>query len=89
MNPMINADFERRVVIKPEDYQWVDSPMPGVQRMMLERMGSEAGRATSIVRYAPLSEFSPHIPTGAEEFLVLEGVFSDEHHIFVLYGIRI
>ncbi|WP_415895224.1 cupin domain-containing protein [Neptuniibacter sp. PT34_22] len=75
----INADFEQRVVILPEDYHWVDSPMAGVERMMLDRIGAESARATSIVRYAPFSEFSPHIHSGGEEFFVLEGVFSDEH----------
>lgn len=29
--------------------------------------------------YAPGSRFSPHIHTGGEEFLVLDGVFQDEH----------
>jgi anti-sigma factor ChrR (cupin superfamily) len=76
---LVNADFDKRVVIKPEDYTWVDSPMPGVERMMLDRVGKESGRATSIVRYAPFSEFSSHVHTGGEEFIVLEGIFSDEH----------
>jgi len=75
----INADFSERVVVRPEDYEWVDSPMPGVRRMMLDRVGDEVARATSLVRYAPDSDFSRHEHTGGEEFLVLEGVFSDEH----------
>ncbi|GAA6154275.1 cupin domain-containing protein [Pseudoteredinibacter isoporae] len=75
----INNDFDHRVVIRPSDYHWVDSPMPGVERMMLDRIGDEVGRTTSLVRYAPNSEFSPHIHSGGEEFLVLEGIFSDEH----------
>jgi anti-sigma factor ChrR (cupin superfamily) len=79
MDTRINADFTERVVIRPEDYKWVDSPMPGVQRMMLDRIGDEVARATSIVRYQPFSEFSPHIHEGGEEFLVLAGTFSDEH----------
>jgi hypothetical protein len=36
-------------------------------------------RATSIVRYAPHSRFAPHTHGGGEEFLVLDGVFQDEH----------
>ena len=79
MTTLINADFEQRVVIQPADYKWVDSPMPGVERMMLDRVGDEVARATSIVRYAPHSSFSSHTHTGGEEFLVLDGVFSDEH----------
>lgn len=79
MTTRINADFEQRAVVRPEDYQWVDSPMPGVERMMLDRIGDEVARATSIVRYKPNSTFSPHVHSGGEEFFVLEGVFSDEH----------
>ena len=49
---------------------------------MLDRIGDEVARATSIVRYAPGSHFSPHTHGGGEEFLVLEGVFQDEHGDF-------
>src|SRR5205085_962686 len=37
---------------------------------------------TSIVRYALRSRFSPHTHDGGEEFLVLDGVFQDEHGDF-------
>ena len=77
---LINADFDKRIVIRPEDYHWVPSPMPGVERMMLDRIGDEVARATTIVRYQPNSEFSRHTHSGGEEFYVLEGVFSDEHN---------
>ncbi|MBC6480367.1 MAG: cupin domain-containing protein [Hormoscilla sp. GM7CHS1pb] len=46
---------------------------------MLERDGEEIGRATTIVRFAPNSSFPMHSHGGGEEFLVLSGVFSDEH----------
>ncbi|HAI72525.1 MAG TPA: cupin [Alteromonas australica] len=82
MTTLINADFEQRVVIQPTDYHWIESPMPGVERMMLDRVGDEVARATSVVRYAPHSEFSSHTHNGGEEFLVLEGVFSDEHQSY-------
>lgn len=75
----LNADFSERVVVRPEDYSWVDSPMPGVERMMLDRIGEEVARATSLVRYAPNSSFSRHEHGGGEEFFVLEGEFRDEH----------
>lgn len=75
----LNANFCERVVIRPEDYTWVDSPASGVQRMMLDRIGEEVARATTIVRFAPNSTFDPHTHGGGEEFLVLDGVFSDEH----------
>jgi len=79
MSTLLNADFDQRVVIRPEDYQWVPSPMPGVERMMLDRIGDEVARATSIVRYAPYSQFSSHTHDGGEEIFVLDGVFADEH----------
>lgn len=49
---------------------------------MLDRIGGEVARATSLVRYAPNSKFSSHVHTGGEEFLVLNGVFQDEHGDF-------
>ena len=82
MTTLINADFDERIVIEPSNYNWVNSPMKGVNRMMLDRIGDEAARATSIVRYEPFSEFSSHTHEGGEEFLVLDGVFSDEHHSY-------
>lgn len=75
----INDDFSQRVVVRPDEYQWIASPMPGVERMMLDRIGNEIARATTIVRYAPNSEFSPHTHGGGEEYFVLDGVFSDEN----------
>lgn len=78
----VNADFSRRAVVTPDLYRWVDSPQPGVQRMMLDRLGGERARATSLVRYAPGSVFPPHGHPGGEEILVLSGTFSDGsgHH---------
>ena len=73
----INADFNERVVINTNEMSWTPSPMPGVERKMLDRIGEEIARATSLVRYAPNSHFSAHTHGGGEEFLVLEGEFND------------
>lgn len=51
--------------------------MAGVERQMLDRIGDEVARATSIVRYAPDARFSEHRHGGGEEFLVLAGSFHD------------
>jgi anti-sigma factor ChrR (cupin superfamily) len=75
----LNADFTQRALVHSESLDWVASPMPGVDRRMLDRIGDEVARATSIVRYAPGSKFSAHTHTGGEEFIVLDGVFQDEH----------
>ena len=74
----LNADFTRRVAVHAADLAWTPSPIAGVERRMLDRVGGEVARATSIVRYAPNSCFSAHTHDGGEEFLVLEGIFSDE-----------
>ena len=75
----INAEFNQRVVISPDEYQWVSSPIAGVERMMFDRIGDEIARATSLVRYHPNSMFASHTHEGGEEILVLEGTFGDEH----------
>jgi quercetin dioxygenase-like cupin family protein len=75
----INADFAAPVIVATESLPWQASPMKGVERRMLDRVGGEVARATSIVRYAPGSHFSAHVHAGGEEFIVLEGVFQDEH----------
>lgn len=75
----LNADFSQRVVVHAARLQWMPSPSGGVERRMLDRIGDEVARATSIVRYAPESHFSAHTHGGGEEFLVLDGTFQDEH----------
>lgn len=75
----VNADFNHFACVTPAHYEWVTSPSAGVERMMLDRIGDEVARATSLVRYAPNTQFSRHTHGGGEEILVLEGVFADEH----------
>ena len=78
----LNSDFSQRVLIHSDEVDWIPSPMVGVDRRMLDRIGDEVARATTIVRYAPGSHFSSHVHSGGEEFIVLEGVFQDEHGDF-------
>lgn len=78
----LNADFSQRVVLHADDIPWRDSPIKGVSRRMLDRIGEEVARATTIVRYDPGSRFAPHVHDGGEEFIVLDGVFQDEHGDF-------
>ncbi len=74
----LNADLSRTAVVDSTAIPWVPSPMAGVERRMLERDGDEVARATSVVKYAPGSAFAAHSHGAGEEFLVLDGVFSDE-----------
>ena len=51
--PSINADFSLKVVQHTTKRPFVVSPNPQVKRIMLDRVGDEIARATSIVRYEP------------------------------------
>ena len=74
----VNANFDERAVVNTRDMDWISSPSSGVDRRMLDRIGGEVARATTIVRFDPGSSFPMHTHDGGEEFLVLEGTFSDE-----------
>ena len=74
---LLNSDFSQRAIVTPDDYQWIPSPQPGVERVMLDRIGREQARATSLVWYAPGSEFPAHSHPGGEEILVLDGIFTE------------
>jgi len=75
---LINADFTTRVVLTTDQLPWLPSPQQGVERRLLDRIGGEIARATSLVRYAPSSMFPAHEHALGEELFVLSGVFSDE-----------
>ena len=78
----LHADLTKRAVVDSTKLDWIASPLAGVERRMLERDGDEVARATTIVRYAPESTFDPHVHALGEEYVVLEGTFSDEHGDF-------
>lgn len=78
----IRANFDRFASMLAADYEWIASPAAGVDRVMLDRVGGERARATSIVRYAPHSEFPEHEHSGGEEYFVLDGEFGDEHGLY-------
>jgi anti-sigma factor ChrR (cupin superfamily) len=76
---MVNQDFTKRIAVNSENETWHKSPSDGVERLYLERDdGGESAVATTIVRFAPGSKFDEHVHDGGEEFIVLEGTFSDE-----------
>ncbi|WP_316155104.1 cupin domain-containing protein [Cupriavidus sp. BIC8F] len=74
---LVNADFSQRAIVMPHQYQWIASPNGEVDRAMLDRLGGENTRATSIVRYGPGASFPRHQHPGGEEILVLSGTFSE------------
>lgn len=76
----IRADFDRRVVVLAGEEPWVVSPSANVERKMLDRIGDEeVAHATSVVRIARGAAVPHHVHARGEEFLVLEGLFSDAH----------
>jgi quercetin dioxygenase-like cupin family protein len=75
----IRADLNQTAYLANTDFEWLPSPLAGVERVLLDRVGDEVAVATSLVRYAPGAKFDAHVHTLGEEFVVLEGVFSDEH----------
>lgn len=75
---LVNPDFSHRATVTADEHRWVPSPQVGVKRVMLDRLGGERARATSLVRYAPHSVFPAHAHPGGEEILVLSGTFSDD-----------
>jgi len=75
----IRADLDQTVFVSGRHLTWRASPMAGVERVLLDRVGAELAVATSLVRYAPGSSFSEHRHDLGEEFVVLSGVFSDQY----------
>ncbi|MFK8985804.1 cupin domain-containing protein [Acinetobacter seifertii] len=76
----INADFSQAVIIQPENYHWVKSPRGEVDRVMLDHIGDEIARATSLVKYVPHTIFPEHRHHHGEEILVLSGVFTENQN---------
>jgi ChrR Cupin-like domain len=62
----LNADFTQRAVVHAAALKWALSPIGGIERRMLDRIGGEVARATSIVRYAPIRVFLPTRMTAAK-----------------------
>src|ERR1700739_4046253 len=77
----VNSAFGPPAGVHAARMAWTPSPIPGIDRRMLDRIGDEVARATSIVRYAPHSRFPTHTHGGGEEVLVLVGVFKDKHGV--------
>ena len=78
----LNADSSQRCVVDSDSLPWQASPSPQVHRRLLERIGGEVARATSVVRYAAGARFDAHSHDLGEEILVLEGTLSDESGVY-------
>src|SRR5260370_14914379 len=56
----LNSDFSARAAVHAARLDSTPSPIPGVARRMLDRIGDEVARATAILRYAPHNQCSAH-----------------------------
>ena len=75
----LNMDLTKVAQVLTNEHHWLESPADGVSRMPLEKEAEEFGHTTSLVRFAPGSNFPPHKHPLGEEIYVLDGVFSDEN----------
>jgi hypothetical protein len=71
----LNADFDQSVVTRPEDYKWVASPMPGVERMMLDRIGDEVARQPQLSVSHQIANLQRMIMMVAKKYLCLKAPF--------------
>lgn len=75
----LRSNLAEPAYVRHRGATWQPSPQNGVDRLMLERVGGEkVSRASSIVSYEAGSSFPRHVHGGGEEFLVLDGTFSDD-----------
>ena len=75
---LLNADLTKYLAINTNEMDWEASPAVGVERKRLEVLSTETEMVTTIVRFAPNSYFPAHTHGGGEEYIVLDGTFSDE-----------
>jgi len=78
----VHSNFKLFAATNFDATKYIASPAYGVNRFMLDRIGEEKARATTIVEYQPNSKFPKHTHIGGEEFLVLKGTFKDQYGEF-------
>lgn len=78
----LNTDFERVVMFNTLELPWHPLAAVGVSQRLLESVGTDRLRATSIVRYAANSPMPTLAHETGDEIIVLEGEFSDEGGIY-------
>ena len=54
---IVNADFALKAVMNTQNMNWEPSPIPGVERKYLDRVGGEVAIASTVVKYAANSSF--------------------------------
>jgi len=78
----VHANFKLFASTNFDPTKYIPSPAYGVNRFLLDRIGDEKARCTTIVEYRPDSKFPTHTHIGGEEFVVLKGTFKDQFGAF-------
>lgn len=74
----LNSDKSKSCLVNTDSIDWVETAAGGVRRKMIERIGGEVARATTVVNFTPNASFPMHQHVGGEEFIVLEGAWFDD-----------
>ncbi|MCB1757177.1 MAG: cupin domain-containing protein, partial [Gammaproteobacteria bacterium] len=73
-----NADFSTRVVIRPKDFSWAETGMPGVEYKLFEACCQPYPRRTLLLRCQPGSVIDVQDARLEVEFFVLDGQITDD-----------
>ena len=76
--PQLHGEMTHPIWVDTNAMPWSGSPAEGVERKRLELIGADQPQLTTLVRFAAGSRFPEHTHDGGEEYLVLDGIFSDE-----------
>mmetsp|Transcript_18007 Transcript_18007/g.33802 ORF Transcript_18007/g.33802 Transcript_18007/m.33802 type:complete len:298 (+) Transcript_18007:44-937(+) len=74
----LNSDKSQSCLVNTDSIEWIETAAGGVRRKMIERIGGELARATTVVSFQPSASFPAHVHKGGEEFLVLQGDWYDD-----------
>ncbi|CAE6911200.1 ABCF1 [Symbiodinium sp. CCMP2592] len=74
----LNSDKSQSCLVNTDSVDWIETAAGGVRRKMIERIGGEVARATTVVNFQPNASFPAHVHRGGEEFLVLQGDWYDD-----------
>eukprot|EP00403_Amphidinium_massartii_P033824 CAMPEP_0178442452 /NCGR_PEP_ID=MMETSP0689_2-20121128/38172_1 /TAXON_ID=160604 /ORGANISM="Amphidinium massartii, Strain CS-259" /LENGTH=267 /DNA_ID=CAMNT_0020065999 /DNA_START=168 /DNA_END=971 /DNA_ORIENTATION=+ len=74
----LNADKSQSCLVNTDEIQWIETAANGVKRKMIERLGGEVARATTVVQFGANASFPEHEHEGGEEFIVLAGDWIDD-----------
>ena len=73
-----NADVTKRATVHAGRKEWTASKLRGINRIMFDLVDNVKDVSTALVKYDPESRQPARVHAGGEEFLVLQGVVTDE-----------